>query len=332
MKVKSHISYVLMAITILWYIGTLTSCTKQEITAHGDIIRLGAITHSPAGNMRASIGDLAGLSAAGDKVGIIGVETSQSDPTQPLALADWAVTPLMNNVQTTAIHPVTGAISWQDIYSYPQQQDRYVKFMAYHPYAPIANVGTNYVSIAPAGGAILNFTITGSQDIMHATPVTGNKLTAPGPLSFNHKLTQLKFTLTDPAGNFTNAVITGIWFTGVNTTASMNLETGAVTSWATPSDAVRLETSYPITVNAVSTSQELAGEIMLEPGQSSFRMRIQTDRGDYNDIEITPTGEPTFAEGKSYMITLRFRDRIPVQLSATVVPWITGGYGEGEVQ
>ena len=73
---------------------------------------------------------------------------------------------------------------------------------------------------------------------------------------------------------------------------------------------------------------------MLQPGQPLFRRTLTTDsRGDYPGIEIrTSGGETVFAAGRSYMVTLKFRDRTAVALSAKVMPWVMDGYGEGIVE
>ena len=56
-------------------------------------------------------------------------------------------------------------------------------------------------------------------------------------------------------------------------------------------------------------------------------------QGDYPGIEIRPSGgETVFAAGRSYMVTLKFRDRTAVALSAKVMPWVMDGYGEGIVE
>lgn len=64
---------------------------------------------------------------------------------------------------------------------------------------------------------------------------------------------------------------------------------------------------------------------MLQPGLSSFVIRVVTSRGSYDRVVIRPTSvmgetvETSFAAGRSYLITLTFRPLTGISLSATVV-------------
>ena len=50
---------------------------------------------------RASVNDLAGLAAVGDKVGVYGVVTARTDALYAPLTSEWNGTPLMDNVRTT---------------------------------------------------------------------------------------------------------------------------------------------------------------------------------------------------------------------------------------
>lgn len=95
--------------------------------------------------------------------------------------------------------------------------------------------------------------------------------------------------------------------------------------------------TVPIT-GSEELPQEVGGEVMLQPGLSSFVIRVVTSRGSYDRVVIRPTSvmgetvETSFAAGRSYLITLTFRPLTGISLSATVVPWQMGGTGSGVVQ
>ena len=324
----------------LFWISTmfLSGCTSGEDADASLRIRLGAATRLPS---RAAINDLAGLSVVGGNVGIYGMVTTQSSSTTPLG-EGWSPVPLMDNIRTTAIDASTGAIGWAGSYTYPVEEGSYVRFCAYHPYAPVGLSGSNYV-VAPAAGRApeLYFTLTGSEDVMHATPVTGSKSVTPGTLVFNHVLTQIRFRIVDETGNFLGETLNAITFNGVNTTSSLNLESGSLGSWGTPSDAISAGLSTPVTMTGTpAAAQEVGSPVMLQPGQASFSVKVVTSKGTFGAVSIRPTSstdggsttESSFAAGRSYLVTLLFRGLTQLAVTATVTPWVMDGTGEGVVQ
>jgi len=334
MKRKGNICLV----GLIWTGFLLCGCAERESLSLSGLIRLGA---SGEGYTRSAVNDLEGLSAVGDRVGVFGVVTENADASSILT-DEWNTTPLMDNVRTTAIDATSGLLSWADAYAYPLEEGQYVKFCLYHPYAEVGTEGANYVEMRSGSSPVLHFTLTGDEDLMWVSPVTGSRTQSPGGLVFNHLLTQLRFCLVDDEGNFAGTSLTALRFNGVNTTCSLQLETGEQGTWGTPSDAVVFslwesfeEGASSVPISGTSTSpQVLKGSVMLQPGGSSFSLTVVTDnRGNFSNVVLRPTaGETTFAAGHSYLVTLKFRDRTPVALSATVTPWVMDGTGEGTVQ
>lgn len=314
----------------------LGACTEREALSPEGIIRLGAGTNDYSGmTTRASVNDLKGLSAVGDCVGIYGVVTGRTDAAGALLTDEWRATPLMDNVRTTGIDAATGVLSWDGTYAYPLEADKSVKFCVYHPYAASDAGSGNYVEAAPGASPVLHFKLTGAEDVMWVQPVTGSRQQAPGALVFDHKLTQLRFRLVDEEGNYAGTRVTGMTFNGVNTVSTLGIETGELGEWSVPSDAVAFPLKTPVEVTGTSAKpQVLEGEVMLQPGQPVFRMTVTTDnKGVFRQVEIRPTGgETAFAAGRSYLVTLTFRERTAVALSAVVTPWVMAGYGEGTVE
>lgn len=174
---------------------------------------------------------------------------------------------------------------------------------------------------------------------MFATPVVGSNASHPDKLSFQHVLTQLRFELVDEFNAYTGTTLEDIVFEGVNASGSMNIETGALGIWSGEAD-LSLAGFQPVAIAASTAEapQALAGEMMLQPGLGSFKVRVVTSGGTFNDVTVRPTstlnGQPetAFAAGRSYLITLTFKKRFEIEAGATVEPWQFGGSGEGIIQ
>lgn len=305
------------------------ACTSKE----GQLVDQGEIRLGVR-NVTRAVNSLADLSAVGNNLGIYGLETASSAVETP---GDWSGSLVMNNVRTSAIDASTGAIGWEGAYYYPAREDRYVRFCAYHPYAAS---GGNFSIEAPAAdhAPVLKFTLSGREDVMYAAPVVGNRFLKPGGLEFRHVLTQLRFQIVDADNAYAGQTLDGIVFTAANASGSMNIETGELGAWSGPSElTVPGIESVPITGTA-DLPQAVGGEVMLQPGCESFRIRVATSQGTFDAIDVAPTSvvggvrETTFAAGRSYLITLLFRQNNPIALSAAVVPWQMGGTGSAVVQ
>ncbi len=327
--------------------GALVACvalagcsTKEDLDTRGEI-RLGV-----ANATRAAIDNVSDLATlAGDNIGIYGVKTA----THTSGVGDdWTAIEfsetnpeagglIMDNVQTSSID-ADGRIHWdgKGPYYYPLDENTGVKFCAYHPFT--ANV------TAPAAGQapVANFTLTGAEDLMYATPVVGWRTkTDATNLHFNHVLTQLTFVLSDAEGNFVGKKLEAIKFTGfdttvtgVNTTGKMNIETGEISDWAAPAELSvgGLGEGIEISESVKTTGQKVGAEIMLQPGLASFLITVTIDGTEYKDIRIRPNAPATkFEDGKSYEITLIFKEKKEIGVSATVEEWKFGGTGYGEV-
>ena len=308
----------------------LCACAERESLLPDGLIRLGTrADKSTDVRTRASVNDLAGLVAVGDRVGVYGVVTDRADASYAALTAEWDTAPLMNNVRTTKIDATSGMLFWDGDYSYPPEENKRVKFCVYHPYAPVGTGGDNYVEAVAGHSPVLHFKLTGAEDVMWAHPVTGSRRQVPSALILEHKLTQLRFRLIDDEGEFAGVKVTGLLLT------TLDLETGEPGGWSVASDAVRFPLKASVAITGTTDApQILAGEVMLQPEQSVFRLTLKTDgRGDCSGIEIRPSGgETVFRAGRSYMVTLKFRDHTAVALSAKVTPWVMDGYGEGMVE
>lgn len=310
-------------IGIMLGLTLLASCTQHDELVDSGLIRLGV----KAGAYSRASATSQGLSAIGDKIGIYGVVTTNTYATAVLS-SDWTLNPLMNNVCTTSVDETTGAITWRNAYSYPQETDRYVKFCAYHPYAPAARPASgNYVDAKAGQAPLLHFTLTGGEDVMHAAPVIGSREKNPDALVFSHVLTQLRFKLVDTEGILKDTKVKTVVMNDVNTTSTMNIETGVLGEWSTPVSSLVVQDSD------IKAGEELKNKVMLQPEQPNFKLTITTDNGtQYSNVTVRPDKSDTFKAGTSYLITLTFRNKEEIRAVAKVIPWEIGGYGEGIVQ
>lgn len=325
---------------LLAFLGS--GCSKREITLHDDTsdrIRIRLSAELP--DTKNAIGSLADLNALPEKFGIYGADTRRSDATVRLG-EEWGNTPRMDNVQVAGIDP-QGRITLKQDYTYDPDENMWVKFFAYSPYVPEEKTlqDGSYIEAPAAGRApALHFVLTGKQDLMWASPVTGNKLNVPDGLVFEHLLTQLSFQIVDLAGTMQGHSVEAVIFSGVTTACTVDLETGKMGEWTLPTDDVTLSMpeSVPIT-GSPETPQALGGEVMLPPGREYFTIRVVTDKDVYRNIRIVPAEpEKTFRAGKAYLITLSFNvsdepggNRTDIQVGVSLKPWEKGGYGDADV-
>ncbi len=328
MELKNGNSIMKSVIAILVAGCLCVGCsTREDLDARG-VIRLGV-----ANATRASIDNVSDLAQhAGDRVGIIGMETDSQTP----AAGVWNGALIMDNVQTSSID-TDGTIHWAGTYYYPMEADHFVKFCAHHPYAASGTSGESYVAMPTTGQApVLHFVLDGQKDVMYAGPVVGSCNVKPDKLTFKHVLTQLTFELDDPEGNFAGATLEGITFQEVNTRSSMDIETGRLGAWSEPKSLDMPIASVPIA--AKDAKQTIDGEIMLQPGLPEFLITVKTSVGTFTDIRITPTKNSddsvatTFGAEQSYRISLRFAKKTVISLGATVEGWKFGGMGSGVVE
>ena len=318
--------------------GLLVSCsTKQELDNRLDserAIRLGTGGVAKEPSTKAEVNSLADLAkqGVGDNIGIYGVSVRENSAAP---IVGWGNDCPMANVQTTAVSATDGTISWNGVYLYPVDNS-YVKFCAYYPYASTEGNGRLHLDAPATGKApVLRFTMNGQDDVMYAVPVVGRYDSAPAPLEFHHVLTQLHFEIVDSSETLVGEKILNIVLLDVNTSSSMNIETGVLGTWGSK-DNLNVYGSNNVEILS-SAPQQVGGSIMLQPGQASFKVRVETTVGDYL-ATVRPTSsldstlETSFAAGRSYLISLYFDKTSELSALATVSPWLLMGYADVIIQ
>lgn len=303
---------------VIAFCGLLASCsTKQELEQRemDGVIRLGV---AKIADTKAEVRTMTDL---GNNIGIYGVQLPNK------TASGWGNALSMENVRSSAVS-ASGAISWDGIYYYPVDPSHFVKFCAYYPYAD----GSRFSIEAPASGKApaLQFTLSGTDDLLFAEPVVGSRNDSPAPLSFQHALTQLKFVIEDATGALADRILESIVVEDANTVSSMNIENGTFGAWSAPATLhVPGIEGKNITFTA-GTPLTLDEGIMLQPGLKSFNIRLAIADQEFTyPVEIKPTSEETFAAGKSYKITLTFNENIDILVGGAVVSnWLLMGYDD----
>lgn len=198
------------------------------------------------------------------------------------------------------------------------------KITEFEQYYPTNGDDVNIVGYYPAATSIaagkLSMEIDGSNDVIYAAPVSGNK-TAENPtlaMAFNHKLTQFKFIVKIDGTSVTEDV-TGVNVTvnNVNTTFDMAIADGTTTNFGAPVKNIKA-------VDNAITSETANAGIMIQPGLSSLSITIAANKYTENTIDIeSQETDKKFHEGKVYTITLVLSKKA-VTASATVGQWIDG--------
>lgn len=319
----------------------LTGCSDRQIVRPGEDERVKIRLSATLSETKGAVGSLEELDALPERFGIYGADTRRKEASGKLG-EEWGKPMRMDNVRAAGVDTLGRVVLERD-YTYDPDENSYVKFCAYSPYAPSEEgaAGGSYVEGPSAGQApALYFRLNGQQDLMWASPVIGNKLTVPRGFVFEHLLTQLRFQIADAAGTMEGYSVKAVLFSGIGTRCPVDLETGEMGKWTEPSDDITLTIPAPVPITGTpDTPQPVGSEVLLPPGQEYFIVRVVTDKDVYRNIRIVPAEpEKTFRAGKAYLITLSFNvsdepggDPTDIQVGVTLKPWERGGYGDADV-
>ena len=218
-----------------------------------------------------------------------------------------------------------GTLSWPEGQKqyYPADKTQKLYFYAYTPQGASVTAGTQ--TEAPR----INYTIDGSQDIMWAANTQGIKpdgaVADPVQLTFSHRLMQVRFKVAKDASFTGDASVTLIKITGVKTSATLDLSSGAlVFPEAEPKGTL---TAYedPTGVALGDEAAEVPGSVMFEP-QTAFTCEVTAGGITYPNVKVTLSGEGVGTAGTNHLVTLTFKQK-EITATATVAPWADGGEG-----
>ena len=177
------------------------------------------------------------------------------------------------------------------------------------------------------------YTISGDDDVMYAQNTTGyNKTSANKPnLAFTHLLRKLDFTIkaasgVEPGG----AAVKSVSIATQNTKLTLNVTTGAITKWETPT-VLTVTPSAPVTIPANSANAAPIGSIMCQPAvteQQEETLQVTVTLNDGNDTQLTgelkltsPSGGDA---GKAYTVNLEYSMK-EILATATITQWTSAG-------
>lgn len=229
---------------------------------------------------------------------------------------------LINNDQATVsgtgLHPITFGSGAS--YYYPTNGSL-VNFFGFAPRA-------TETTAAGAGTApVVQFDITGQEDIMYAT-ATGTVMTSavtPPVFNFTHKLTQLQFTF--KAG--TNYPTTGysvvsLTVNSQSNSATMNVGTGLLTFSGSANFQALSAANQSAGISITSDGTNANSPVMTQALTSYLLTVIVKPSGGgsnvtYSNIPVSLVTLP----GSAHMITLTF-NATSITINATVADWLTG--------
>lgn len=216
--------------------------------------------------------------------------------------------------------------------------------VAFNPiqYYPADGDAIYMIGIAPRptetiNNGTINYTITGEEDIMFASEISGSKNDkADKALAFKHLLTQLKIKVVAENQEAIDAwgTITSIEVVDPATVLTLNLKDGTIAEAATPAKTnlplKGFTTGMLIPNNDKSEAATVAGYSMVLPKTTgNYQLMVKTSKNT-TGMPITPSLTKLDAS-TAYEITLTFKST-NVDVTASAGEWIKDTTGTGTVQ
>lgn len=210
-----------------------------------------------------------------------------------------------------------------------------------HPHYPTnAATTTNIMGYYPAATSItegnISITITGEEDVLYASAVSGSKATpVKSSMLFKHKLTQFKVVVKRAEDVLTDASNINVTVKNANTTFKMAIASGIITDWGLP----QINTIKPVDNQSTTSDGYTSKGIMLQPELSTIELNVSATNFTSKDItfkavnNIGETGDTIkFGAGKSYTLTITFGAKDITGIGASIGKWEEGpNPGEGTV-
>lgn len=181
----------------------------------------------------------------------------------------------------------------------------------------------------------IKFTITGDEDILATTGLSGTKKTAFQSFAFNHLLSQVEITLKgDAAAQANYGEVSKVELTGLATELELTLS-GDKPAIGKVTDSSE-EGTYAIFDNT-DTGAEISPEgttldniPMIYKTGTTLNLNVYLKSAPSVAIPVTATIAEGLESGKKHAITLNFKERITA--TASITPWNENGHtGSGEV-
>ena len=267
-------------------VTALTSCsddTFDELAGGGEaisfsVVEAGQITELPS-RSSASAGvivmtsgaDSLYLSAQYDNSDVISRGTrvtadNISDFGVYASLTAGSSDTYMNNVE------VTKANGWAPVREYLWPGDGPLHFNAYSPYQAEASAAEGITTLPTAGAMSLDFVtpaeVADQFDLMYSTPRDASA--SPCKLTFNHALTAVRFVT---GAEMTPCTISEIKISGVNSSATLNLESG---EWTELNGQSEFAVEPGVALTAADGSKYVAAGTALTADNQTFFLLPQS--------------------------------------------------------
>jgi hypothetical protein len=184
----------------------------------------------------------------------------------------------------------------------------------------------NFISYRPQAysmsNGIVNFRITGQEDIMSGVCWYSGNAQSPVTVTFNfsHLLTQLEYEVIAESQASIDAWGTLTYIkVATATSLDLNLNSNLLTA-----NAVPLDQNLPSSIGdnaslSLSTSVSAAGKVMILPRSEQLMLKIKTSN---SDEMIIPTNLWYLAPGNIHKITLTFKGNATgIPIAATLSGW-----------
>lgn len=202
--------------------------------------------------------------------------------------------------------------------------DKAITFPTPQYYSPTATMNSYFIGYYPKGilkdGAVTFTGMDGSQDILYATEVHGNKTSGNTALSptFNHKLAQLQFKFVkDASFQKTDVTVNEITIKGTKLPVSLNIADGAITYAENATDITAFKSKIYAIEEAATATAIVPDNNLVGVGANGITLDITLSDG------TTFTGVPvtlTTKEATAHIITLTFK-QTSASGTATIGTW-----------
>jgi hypothetical protein len=206
---------------------------------------------------------------------------------------------------------------------YPANSDADVDFIAYYPYNAY---GSNITALTDAVSVdVSDQSDSEDIDLLYATTTAGYNRTTyntPVPLTFKHQLSNLVINVTSEDITDLSASLASVEIQGLNTKASFNLSSGALTGQGTPDNIEARKVTPGVKYDAIVLPESYT-ELKVKFTISDATISDQD--GDY----IWTAAAGSFEPYKRYTCNIRLVEDRAVLISATIEDWddvsLTGG-------
>lgn len=237
------------------------------------------------------------------------------------------------DVAFSRIDAITSPIDWKTGIEVAAKigTDKNITFTTPQYYSPTATTNSYFIGYYPTGtlaNGVVTFTgMDGSQDILYATEVHGNKTSGNTALSpaFKHKLAQLQFKFVKDASFQKDVTVTEIKINGTHLPVSLNVADGVIT-YATDPTVITAFTGQNYAMGA--TDPVTPANNLVEVGANGITLDITlSDDTTFSGVSVSLTTK----ESTAHVITLTFK-QAEATGSATIGEWEPGDAGTGEVK